>query len=292
MKIALTGSKGLLGADLASHFELNGHQIVAINRATDPVWHPKAMTELLSSCDVLIHSAANTNVEACEQQIHECYRDNWALTESLAQAAAITKVPLVFVSSTGVYGTARDTPYCEFHEAAPTTHHHRSKLLAEGTVTRMSAENLVIRTGWLFGGASTNPKNFVANRIREARRCTTGFISANQSQLGNPTYSTDVAAAIDRLLNQGQCGVFNCVNAEAASRYDYVREILALAVPDVEVRRVEGAYFNRTAKVSHNESAQNWRMTNCAMPAMRGWKNALKEYIERLLPEMDQLTEL
>lgn len=288
MKIALTGSNGLLGSALISQLRDSGHQVAAISRSGDPVWTPHIMGERLAGFDALIHSAANTNVELCETAVDECYRDNWTLTESLAQACSFAGVRMVFLSSTGVYGKGLNRPYCEYDSAAPTTHHHRSKLLGETSVLRQSVDNLVIRTGWLFGGAPTNPKNFIANRIKEARSSNGKDLLSNNSQFGNPTYSIDVAQAIDRLLNAGHAGVFNCVNEGAASRYEYVREIIGLTFPGVTVKPVDGSQFNRVADVSANECARNWRMELFGLPPMRNWRDALKAYIvENSLPESD-----
>jgi dTDP-4-dehydrorhamnose reductase len=63
--------------------------------------------------DVVIHAAANTNVEACELDPSTCYRDNLLMTEQLAEVCLLERRKLVFISSTGVYGPQKKEPYAE-----------------------------------------------------------------------------------------------------------------------------------------------------------------------------------
>jgi hypothetical protein len=47
-----------------------------------------ALAAQLRGADLLLHAAANTNVEQCEREPDACYRDNFLLSELLARAAA------------------------------------------------------------------------------------------------------------------------------------------------------------------------------------------------------------
>lgn len=227
----------------------------------------------------MVHAAANTNVERCEAEPQVCYRDNVLLTELLAAAARRCGVPMTVISSTGVYGSHLQRPYTEFDEAHPQTHHHKSKLLAERAVLSAAEANLVLRTGWLFGGEASAPKNFVARRILEARSTQDGFISSNQQQRGCPTHVDDLADRLLALLALNAQGVFNVVNEGTASRFEYVREIVERAGLNVEVRPVAAGSFNRIAPVSDNETAINWRSNELGLPPMRSWQSALTNYL-------------
>ena len=282
MKILLTGASGLLGSAIDRVASQYGWRCDALAR--DPLTLA-ALHDRFSGYDVLIHAAANTNVEQCESDPDRCYRDNWLLTEFLAQKAAQANVRMVFISSTGIYGAAKRTPYKEYDPVAPTTHHHTSKHLAEQSVLRQHPDNLVVRTGWLFGGEYANPKNFVARRLDEALNAQVAgqtLIRSNAEQRGNPCYNLDIAERILLLVQQNHCGIFNCVNEGNASRCEYVSKIMELAGVRINVVPSDAANFNRKARVSNNEMAENWKMGAQGLPAMSDWRESLLHYITEL----------
>jgi dTDP-4-dehydrorhamnose reductase len=277
MKILLTGGSGMLGKALAMAARETGFLCDSLSRASVNLGKPNELIPLIADYDLLIHAAANTNVEQCERDPVACYRDNAFLTEVLASAAANTDVKMVYISSTGVYGSGKDSPYHEYDETVPLTHHHKSKLLGEAFVGKCRS-SLIIRTGWLFGGSAENPKNFVAARLREAA-LSHGPILSDSEQRGNPTSVRDLAGRIFLLIRNDQSGVFNCVNEGVASRFDYVRAILSYAGNATHVEPTRSASFNRVAKVSNNESAINMKMNCAGFGHMPEWRESLSEYI-------------
>lgn len=281
MKLRLTGANGLLGSAVIKAAAARGDSCQALPRPALGTVTAAQLAQQLQGCDLLLHAAANTNVEQCETDPDACYRDNLLLTELLAQAAAIAGVRMLFVSSTGLYGTASDAPYREYDSAEPTTHHHRSKLLAEQCVLATGSSNLVVRTGWLFGGTPDNPKNFVARRIDEARKAAAEHrhIESNAEQRGVPCWNRDVAMRMLDLAEAGVTGVVNCVNSGNASRFEYVQAVVELSGAGVEVRPSSAAGFNRKARVSPNEMADNWKMRALGWPDMPDWRASLKTYL-------------
>lgn len=281
MKVLLTGASGLLGTACRTLFERRGVEVAPLSR--DAAWalvnqrHRKGLT----SAQVLIHAAANTNVEQCELEPDACYRDNYLLTEGLADICALSSTLLVYISSTGVYGEGQDEPYREYSEVRPTTHHHRAKWLGEQAVLTAARSNLVIRTGWLFGGDFANPKNFVARRIEEATRAAAADkpILSNAEQRGCPTFTDDVAERLLLLIRDGHRGLFNVVNEGTASRLDYVRAIVTSAGLSVPVEAATAASFQRRAKVSSNETAINWRAAALGLAPLPHWQDSLERYI-------------
>lgn len=283
MKVIITGASGLLGSACREVFARHGIDIspLARERAWKIVRARRA--DDVAGADVVIHAAANTNIEQCEVDPDACYRDNYLLTDSIAFACASAGVPLVYISSTGVYGEALVTPYREYAEPRPTTHHHRAKLLGEQAVLSASPRNLVIRTGWLFGGAFENPKNFIARRLEEAANAAkqSQALFSNSEQRGCPTFTGDVAERLLLLLQGQHSGLYNVVNEGNASRLEYVRAIVEAAGLTVPVEPASAASFNRRANVSANEMALNWRARETGLPDMPDWRDSLSRYIRQ-----------
>lgn len=283
MRVCLTGGSGLLGGAIKDACSQRNWFCQSLSRDVVDFRYPRKVERYLSNCDVLVHAAANTNVEGCEADPDMCYRDNTLLTDVLATAARNCGVKFVFISSTGVYGDYQRHPYTDYDSASPTTHHHKAKYLGEAVALK-SSESLVIRTGWLFGGGHQNKKNFVARRIEEAV-LSAGVVHSNDEQRGNPTYVRDVAHYLCQLIEEGQFGLFNCVNEGDASRKEYVEKILEFAGVEVEVRAAPASSFKRLAKVSNNEMAMNLKLRQCGYEALPTWEDSLGRYIKEELAE-------
>jgi dTDP-4-dehydrorhamnose reductase len=254
----------MLGSTFMRLLAERGSAAVALDRRAFLDASPDERTAMLARYDLVLHAAANTDVERCETEPEQAYFDNCHLTAELFRHARRHGAKFVFVSSTGVYGRAKRDPYHEYDVPAPTTVHHRSKRLAEQLVLA-DPEGLVVRTGWLFGGDLDNKKNFVNNRIAEARRAS-GEMVANTGQVGSPTFADDCAGKV-------------LVNTGVASRYDYVRTIVELSGAPVKVSPIEASGFNRVADVSENEAAISYRLRLEGYGALRPWSEALADYM-------------
>ena len=281
MKILLTGATGILGSAIlykSSDFNCEV-ETLSLKDAWNICLNPAKINSF--EFDVFVHAAANTDVDYCEQNIEQCYQDNYLLTEMLASACHACDRKFVFISSTGVYGDNSRIPYREFDETKPTTHHHRAKLLAEESVLAISSSNLVLRIGWLFGGNPKLAKNFVARRIEEARLAKNNGqqVYANKDQIGSPTFNLDVAEQIYKYLANSLGGVFNVVNAGNASRFEYVQQIITLAGIDINISPISSTLFKRAANVSLNEAATMWKSRSLLKQELRCWKSALSDYL-------------
>ena len=282
MKIVITGASGILGTACRTVFSELGHEVAPLPHKVLQTFCSQTAENYISGADLLIHAAANTNVEQCEIDVDNCYRDNYLLTEFIAGICSKLNIRMLYVSSTGVYGDYQQEPYREYSKVCPTTHHHRAKLLGENSVRLASHLNLVVRTGWLFGGSFDNRKNFVARRIEEAELAakTDQIIYSNSEQKGCPTNNIDLARKILELISVDSHGIYNLVNQGHASRLEYVQAICEIAGISIEVRPANSAHFSRLARVSKNETALNWRSTLLGITEMPPWRKSLESYIK------------
>ena len=284
MKIAITGSSGLLGSSFVSFFTKKNEKIFTVNREDYiPEISINKVIDYFESkkTSIIIHCAANTDVELCEENEKKCFYDNYQLTEVLMKVSKKLNVKLIFISSTGVYGDHKSSPYIETDISNPKTVYHKSKLDSEKMIQNNLKNYIIIRTGWLFGGNPKSPKNFVINRLLEAKN-SDGKIFSNIDQRGNPTYTNDLVKTIYDLIKSDEIGLFNCVNEGTASRYEYVSEIIQMAKYSTEVEGVRKSSFNRKANVSNNEMAINFNLSNIGLNEMPDWKLSLKNYMSSL----------
>lgn len=275
--IAVIGSGGMLGQAVCREVPLAQLRKLDWRQMTSDT---SAAAQLAAAePDWVINCAAHTDVEAAERNGAADFWGNAALPARLAELCACAGAGLVHVSSTGCYGNWKDSPYVESDRAEPTTVHHRNKLAGEEAVRRSGCRHIIARTGWLHGGHAGSPKNFVWKRILEARG--KPEMASDTSQRGVPTSAADLARQVLHLIGTGAQGLFNATAQGAATRFDYVSEIVRLA--GIDCRVVPGPAFTRLAQVSPNETALNRRLEDEGLNRMRDWREGLAEHVTDLL---------
>lgn len=280
-KILITGSTGLLGSCLLENLDYS--EIEGFSRSELDILNRSQINDKLFKVkpEIIIHTAAYTDVDGCELNQDKAFRVNVLGTQNLVNYCVENKVSFIYISSTGIYGNYKNTCYSEFDPIRPTTIHHISKYEGEKVVRDHINNHLILRTGWLYGGSKAHSKNFVFKRYLETQKKEVLF--SDNTQFGNPTYVNDLVSQIDLLIKEKVYGTFNCVNeANNISRYDYVKKIIELLNVDCTVEIAKKGTFNRVAPVSHNESAVNYKLNLLGLNIMGDWVKSLSDYIKSL----------
>jgi dTDP-4-dehydrorhamnose reductase len=283
-KILITGASGMLGSALIDH--LDNQDTMGFDSEFDITDLNIVSRKLdILKPDIIIHTAAYTDVEACEVNRDKAYKINAIGTQNLVNYCINKDVLFIYISSTGIYGAAKNTAYTEYDKTNPTTIHHKSKYEGELVVQNHLNKYLILRTGWLYGGERTHNKNFVYKRYLEASN--NDAIYSDNTQTGNPTYVVNFVKQIEILIENNQYGIFNCVNeAVNISRYDYVKKIVELLDVKCNVNIAPNGMFARIAPVSHNESAVNYKLNMLGLNIMGNWEESLEKYIVKLKSEI------
>lgn len=282
-KILITGAGGMLGSTLLNILKYKN--IVGITSEFD-IADSNLINNILinEKPDIIIHTAAYTDVDACEANIDRAYKINTIGTQNIVNYCINKDVLLVYISSTGIYNSSnkRNT---EFDLVNPTSIHHKSKYEAEKIVQSHINKYLILRTGWLYGGKKTHAKNFVYKRYLEA--IGNSCIFSDNKQIGNPTSIIDLGKQINVLIENNQYGIFNCVNeAKEISRFDYVKKIVEFFELNCDVKIAQEGIYKRIAPVSKNESAINYKLNLLGLNVMGKWEDALYKYIKLLKSEL------
>lgn len=281
-KVLITGANGMLGSSLME--KLNFKNLYGFSSDDLDITNRENVQTVLTEVqpDIIIHTAAFTNVELCEIEKDKAYTVNTMGTQNLVDYCLDRDVLFVYISSTGVYGTQKmEEAYHEFDEANPTTVHHKSKVLGEEVVKNHLKRFLILRTGWLYGGSKENQKNFVYKRYLEGSK--KNIVYSDDSQIGNPTNVENLCNQIELLLQENMHGLFNCVDdAQQVSRYEYVKTIIELFELPCQVEVAPEGMYKRVAPVSKNESAVNYKLQLLGKNVMRPWITSLEDYIYQL----------
>jgi len=228
MRVIVTGSKGMLARDIIPVLEEN-HEVLEFSKEFLDITDLSKIEKILGNekPDVLINCAAYTAVDRAESEPEKAYLLNAKGPGILAKACHKAGIRLVHVSTDFVFDGKTPRPYKEDDEVNPIGVYGKSKLEGEIAV-RSSTENYVIvRTSWLYGheGESFPEKILSKASAPSASGGADETISVVFDQVGSPTYTVDLARAVERLL-PAPPGVYHFSNEGVASWYDFAYAVI------------------------------------------------------------------
>ena len=224
-KLFITGANGLLGKEIRRTFS-SGYEILATDLAECDVTSPKACMRHVAEFlpDVVLHCAAYTAVDRAEREEGIAFDINAGGTRNVALACRENRALLVTFGTDYVFDGTSKRPYGEDDPTSPLSAYGRSKLAAERALQEVAPDFLLLRTQWLFG---TPGRNFALSVLARAEKGEELRVVSDQR--GCPTYTRDLAEAVQKLLDAGARGIFHFSNEGETTFYDYAAFLLAHA---------------------------------------------------------------
>lgn len=236
LKILITGANGLVGQHLVSYLlATTPHHIIATNRgecrlpfATNKRWKYVSM-ELtdgvavnkfvrLEKPEVIIHAAAMTQPDPCEENPIACWLINVTATRFLLDAAAMIGAKFIFLSTDFVFD-GLNGPYRETDCTGPVNYYGSSKLAAEKAVEERGINWAIVRTVLVYGnilvGNRSNVISWVKDNLENGRP-----IKVVNDQQRTPTYVEDLVKGLALVLEKNAAGIFHISGADEMSPYD------------------------------------------------------------------------
>ncbi len=299
MTTLITGAAGMLGSSLVPALIGHGHDVVVTDiDLSDPTpWGPDgptlgeldvrnrdAVQEAFAKVkpDFLVHLAAETELELSDADQDHAYLTNTIATKYLAIEAGQADIPIVYISTAGVFDGVKETPYTEFDAPNPINTYGDSKFEGEKYVRDFSDRYFIIRAGWMVGGGAGKDHKFVAKMLNQLRDGKT-TLHAVGDKLGTPTYTPDFARTFLGLIDSGLYGLYHMACEGEGSRYDVTQQILeTLGLTDrIELVEVESDFFADTfpSNRPRSEIMRNMALDLQGMNLMRPWRVALEEYL-------------
>lgn len=190
--------------------------------------------------EVIIHAAALTDVDYCQEHLEEAWAINAGGSEAIAAAAAEVRARLVYISTDAVFQGDRGG-YREHETARPVNRYAASKLAGEVQVRRHMPAALILRTsiyGWNAGD-----KRSLAEWMRD------GLMEAQTLPLFTDVFFTpilvnDLADAIFDLVDLKATGMYHVAGSERCSKYAFgmtLAEVFGLDSSSIRRASVEQA---------------------------------------------------
>lgn len=279
MKFLVTGARGMLGRDLCELLAAR-YPAVAFGRAEADVTDLDALLSAFrrERPDVVIHAAAATNVDGCEEDPAWAYRVNAWGAWATATAAEDVGARFVLVSTDFVFDGKSGRAYSEFDQPNPINVYGASKLAGEQASRQACRRVAVARTQWLYG---RHGPSFPRTILRAAAGG--GPLRVVTDQVGTPTYTRHLAAKLLWLCEQPCNGTYHLSNAGAVSRYDWAREILRLVGwEDVELLPWSSAEWPTPARRPASSVLRRHALELRGADDMPSWQEGLAAFIEEL----------
>jgi dTDP-4-dehydrorhamnose reductase len=232
MRWLVTGSNGMLGTDLVRLLRSLGEAVTAADRASLDVTDREAVGAVVPGHHVVVNTAAWTAVDDAEEHEAAATAVNGEGPRLLAEAAREHGARLVQVSTDYVFDGSATSPYAEDAVTMPASAYGRSKAAGEHAVRKeLPGGHLLVRTAWLYGAHGGCFPKTIARVARER-----GEVSVVDDQVGQPTWTADVAELIVRLVRaNAPAGTYHATSSGQCSWFDFARAVVVAAGLDASV---------------------------------------------------------
>jgi dTDP-4-dehydrorhamnose reductase len=263
MKILITGSNGLLGQKLIHKLKAKPEiNLVATsrgeNRLLDKEGYSYADMDITSRDTVLktisehkpnvvINTAAMTNVDQCESDKEGCDKLNVSAVEYLIEACEKEQVHLIHLSTDFIFD-GEDGPYREEAIANPLSYYGKSKWLAEKLLMKSNLTWSIARTVLVYGVAEEMSRS---NIVLWAK----GALEKGQpmnvidDQFRTPTLAEDLADGCILIAEQSASGIYNISGKDMMSVLELVQRVGAFwNLDQSKLNVVSSSTLNQAAK--------------------------------------------
>lgn len=202
VKFLITGAEGQLGRAITDQLkEKECWDILALTHHQLDVCDRQAVFKTINGFapDVVINTAAYTNVDLAESSADLAYAVNVEGVRNLSEASKNANSVFFHISTDYVFsGNATgDYAYNESDLAEPLSVYGKTKYEGENLALAMNPKTVIVRTAWAFGEYGNN---FVKTMVRLAKERDELHIVGDQ--IGGPTYTGDIASALINMSEQ------------------------------------------------------------------------------------------
>ncbi len=232
MKFLITGSAGLVGSQVVKDLTQQNHTVYSCYYNSKPEHGIATKLDLTNQDtirdtinkikpDKIIHLAAMTGVDLCEEKPELAMKINADATKILARQAAKSNCFFVYVSTDyifdGINGMKKesDTPN-------PLGYYGKSKLAGEIALSKLASPYAIARTSTPFGLHKTK-KSFpiwVKENLESKKD-----IPVLVDQITSPTYVPNLSGMLIEIATRQLVGIYHTAGASSISRYNLAEMI-------------------------------------------------------------------
>jgi len=293
MRILVTGKNGQLGQSInkliniesKAKYNPNSNEFIFVGREELDLSSKSSITNYFNNndkFDITINCAAYTAVDKAEEEAVLANQINHLAVGQLARIANQQEAKLIHISTDYVFDGESDKPYIETDKTNPINVYGKTKLAGEKALQEiMPTDAIIIRTSWVY---SEYGNNFVKTMLRLGKE--KDDISVVSDQIGSPTYATDLAEAIIKIINnknylekQQPTEIYHYSNEGRVSWYDFAKEIFKVAKIDCEVKPITTDQYPTPARRPRNTLMNKDKIAEIFSINTPDWKYSLNACI-------------
>ena len=262
IKVVVTGSNGLLGQSLINLLlkEKEVYKVFGLSRGDNrsgrddfsyisiDITNEKKLKEILLETEpnVIINTAAMTQVDDCEGDRKACDLLNVSVVEWLGEISEKIEAHLIHLSTDFIFDGIKGN-YKETDVPNPLSYYGVSKLKSEEVLINSKISYTILRTILVFGKvydmSRSNIVLWVKSMLEKGKE-----ITIVDDQFRSPTYVEDLALACKIAMDKKAKGIFNISSNELLSVYEIVQQIADVFHLDKKlIKAISTSTLNQTA---------------------------------------------
>ena len=286
VRLLITGHRGRLGGELLDYFG-NRFEVTGIDKDELDIADKEAVFSFIKSArpQIIIHTAALTEVDRGEHNRREMMTINVQGTENIARASIEIGARLVYYSTNYVFDGLKDVPYTEDDPTLPQSIYGLSKLKGEEVICDISNDYVILRIGWVYGKRGNDFVETMLNigkkqlhNLKDGKTVIPIFVVTDQ--IGNPTSTNQIARQTEVALEKNLQGLFHCATKEFCSKFEFAKKIFEETDMPVIVKPCLSDRFESAAKRPAMAALSNNNLAKSGSDVMDKWQTALAMFLK------------
>jgi dTDP-4-dehydrorhamnose reductase len=244
MKIAITGSTGFVGSNIASVLQSYGHEVTGLVRSESKLpWETKlvdfssedSISAVLVGTDAVVHCAIANDFNRLLEDRDFAYDSFVGMTSRVVKAANKAGSKPIYISTDWVMdGTTHLA--LESNKGNPVNFYGFLKAMGEQVVRDLAPDNgAVCRIGGVMGFHQTKedgPRSqdvgfgyFVTSLVASLSKGDTFTVWGGDrvNQIATPSLAAEIGAQIERVATRNAMGTFHLVGDDAIERFELAK---------------------------------------------------------------------
>lgn len=263
MIVLVTGSNGLLGQKLTPLLLEKNVEVIATGIGPDrthtenvnysylelDITNKDQVLKVMSAQkpDVIINTAAMTNVDQCEAEKEECRKLNVDAVEYLVKACEQNSCHLIHLSTDFIFD-GKNGPYTEDAQPNPISFYGQSKLDAEALITKSTLKWSILRTVLVYGIVPSMSRSNIILWVKESLESKKN-IKVVTDQWRTPTLAEDLAMGCYLAATKEAQGIFNISGKDMLTPYE-------MSIKTADYFKLDKSYIAKADSTTFSQPAK------------------------------------
>ena len=196
---------------------------------------------------IIVHGAAITQVDECQQQQEDCEAVNVRATAQLLLSAEACSTQFIYISTDFVFDGEKGN-YQEDDAVNPLSWYGFTKVQAESIVETSEIPFAIIRTCLVYGRTHDGTRSNIISWVKKSLEANKS-IKVVSDQWRTPTYAADLAKGILLVIQKKATGIFHVAGKDLLTPYDIAIQTAAACQLDASlIEETNALHFTQSAR--------------------------------------------